>query len=74
MGFEQIINDPHAFIFHQQEGGTTQTLVVPIYVDDLLPVGDKYLADCFKTKIAEYFNVTIVSDASYFLGIHVQHD
>ena len=59
MGFEQIINNPHSFIFHQQEGGTTQTLVVLIYVNDLLPIGNKYLVNCFKTKIAKYFDVTI---------------
>ena len=74
MGFKQIINDPHTFVYHQQEGDTTQTLVVPIYVDDLLPVGDKHLADNFETEIAKYFDVTVVGDASYFLGIRVQRD
>ena len=72
LGFKQIINDPHTFVFHQQEGDTARTLVVPIYVDDLLPVGDKYLAKHFETEIAKYFDVTIVGDATYFLGIRVQ--
>ena len=76
MGFKQIVNDPHTFTIHRQEGdsGPTQTLVVPIYVDDLLPVGDKYLADCFEVEIAKYFDVTILGDASYFLGIRVQRN
>ena len=74
MGFKQIVNDPHTFIIHRQEGDIKETLVVPIYVDDLLPVGDKYLADCFEAGIAKHFDVTILGDASYFLGIRVQRE
>ena len=74
MGFTQVINNPHTFVCHQQEGDTKQTLVVPIYADDLLPIGDKVLADHFKTDIAKYSDVTVIGNASYFLSIHVQRN
>lgn len=74
MGFTQVVNDPHTFVLHRQEGGITKTLVVPIYVDDLLPVGDKDLADCFEIDIEKHFDVTIIGDASYFLGIRVRRE
>jgi hypothetical protein len=74
MGFTQVIHDPHTFVCRRQEGGTTQVLIVPIYVDDLLPVGDKALADRFEAEIAKHFDVTIIGDASYFLGIRVQRE
>ena len=71
LGFTQVINDPHTFTCHRQEGGTHQTLIAPIYVDDLLPVDDKALTDRFEVDITKHFDVTIVGDASYFLGIRV---
>ena len=74
MGFTQVINDLHTFVCHRQEGDTKWTLVVPIYVDDLLPVSDKVLTDCFETDIAKHFDVTVISDASYFLGICIQRN
>ena len=40
-------------------------------MDDLLPVGDKVLTDEFETWIGSYYDVTVIGDASYFLGIRV---
>ena len=37
-----------------------------------MPVGDKVHADHFETNIAKHFDITIIGNASYFLGIHVQ--
>src|ERR1700753_4048111 len=74
MGFTQVINDLHTFVLCRQEGGTNRTLAVLIYVDDLLPIGDKELADFFEIEIAKHFDVTIVGDASYFLGIRVHRN
>ena len=45
------------------------TLIVLIYVDDLFPIGDKYLCDQFEAYISKDFQVTILGDVSFFLGI-----
>ena len=39
-----------------------------------MPVSDKVLTDCFETDIAKHFDVTVISDASYFLGIRIQRN
>jgi hypothetical protein len=52
----------------------TLTLILPIYVDDLFPIGDKLLTDQFEEWIGDYFDVTILGDASLFLGIRVKRN
>ena len=42
-------------------------------MDDLLPVGNKVLTNEFEAWIGTYYNVTVIGDASYFLGIQVTH-
>ena len=70
-GLKQITNDPHTFIGHKIVSGVRRTTAIPIYVDDLFPIGDKVLTDDFETWIPKYFDVTLTGDASYFLGIRV---
>ena len=53
-------------------GGKLLTLIVPIYVDDLLPLGDKRLMDDFETFLPESFEVSLMGDASFFLGLRIQ--
>jgi len=48
--------------------------VLPVYVDDLIPMGNKELTDEFETHIGEYFEVTVLGDASHFLGIRILRD
>ena len=40
-------------------------------MDNLLPVDDKVLTDEFEAWIGTYYNITVIGDASYFLGIRV---
>jgi len=49
LGFTQVINDPHTFVCHRQEGGTHQTPLFPGYVETRWPIANKALADCFET-------------------------
>ena len=70
-GLTEVPCDPHTFICHKMVKGKKCTLIIPIYVDDLLPVGDKVLTDEFETWIGSYYDVTVIGDASYFLGIRV---
>lgn len=68
---KRIVNDPHTFIVRKVVKGIKCTLILPIYVDDLLPIGDKVLTDEFEAWIPEYFNVTLMGDASLFLGLRI---
>ena len=73
-GFTQIECEPHTFVVRKVVDGIERTLVLPVYVDDLLPIGDKVLTDEFERNIGKYFDVTLSGDASYFLGIQLQRD
>ena len=73
-GLKQIPNDPHTFVGHKVVKGVKRTLILPIYVDDLLPIGDKVLTDEFEAWIPQYFDVTPASDATLFLGIRITRD
>lgn len=66
-----LANDPHTYVTHKVVDGVRRTLILPVYVDDLLPVGDKVLCDEFERWIPNYFDVTIAGDVSLFLGIRV---
>ena len=58
----------------QESQAVQRTLILPVYVDDLLPIGDKILCDDFEKWIPKYFNVAITCDVSLFLGIRVIRD
>jgi len=73
-GLVQIVNDPHTFIVHRMFKGKRLTLIVPVYVDDLLPLGDKRLVDEFEQYIPDSFEVSAVGDASFFLGIRIRRE
>ena len=57
-----------------QCNGKPCILVLPVYVDNLLPMGNKELTDNFETYIGKYFKVTILGNASHFLGIRIIRD
>jgi hypothetical protein len=69
-----LANDPHTYVAHKVVNGIKCTLILPVYVDDLLPIGDKILCDEFELWIPEYFEVTIAGDVSLFLGVHVNRN
>ena len=56
----QVIGDPNTFVAHKVVNGKRCTLILPIYVDDLIPIGDKVLTDDFEANIGKYFDVTIL--------------
>ena len=70
-GLKPLANDPHTYVAHKVVDGVKRTLILPVYVDDLLPIGDKVLCDEFERWIPEFFDVTISGDASLVLGIRV---
>jgi hypothetical protein len=73
-GLRQIPSEPHLFVVQKKVQGKQMTLILPVYVDDLFPIGNKLLTDQFETWIGDYFDVTIIGDASFFLGIRVIRD
>ena len=70
-GLTQVVSDPHTFVAQKMVKGIMRTLVLPIYVDDLFPIGDKELTDDFEAWIGDYFDITPPVDVHYFLGIRV---
>jgi hypothetical protein len=70
-GMKKIESDPHCFIVTRVVNQVTRTLIIPIWVDDLFPFGDKVLTDDFERWIPKYFAISPPIDAHYFLGIHV---
>lgn len=69
-----LANDPHTYVAHKVVDGIKRTIILPVYVDDLFPIGDKVLCDEFEHWVSAYFDVTITGDASLFLGIRVIRD
>ena len=69
-----LANDPHTCVAHKIVEGVKRTIILPVYVDDLFPIGDKVLCDEFKHWIPKYFDVTIPGNTSLFLGIRVIQD
>ena len=59
LGMKKTESDPHTFVCHEGIGKKRQTLIVPIYVDDLFPIGDKKLTNEFERWIPRYFETTI---------------
>ena len=70
-GMKRIPSDPHTFLYTKGTGATRRTLIVPVYVDDLFPFGDKKLVEDFENHIPQYFETSTPCDAHYFLGIRV---
>ena len=70
-GIKRIPSDPHSFIVTKTVKGRQKILIVPVYVDDLFPFGDKELVDEFERYIPDYFETSTPCDAHYFLGIQV---
>lgn len=68
----QITNDLHTFVVHQMFNGKCHTLILPIYVDDLLPMGDKVLVDNFEAFLPDSFEVSAAGDTNFFLGLRIQ--
>ena len=53
------------FVVRKVVDGIERTLILPVYVNDLLPIGDKVLTDEFEQNIRKYFDVTLSGDASW---------
>jgi len=52
--------------------GAKYVLILPIYINDLFPIGDKLLCELEKW-IPEYFNIAVSEDVSLFLGTRIHH-
>jgi hypothetical protein len=70
-GMKRIESNPHTFICFKFINQVKLTIIIPIWVDDLFPAGDKALVDDFETWIPKYFETSPPCDAHYFLGIRV---
>ena len=66
-----LANDPHTYVGHKIVNGEKRTIIIPVYVDDLYPIGDKALTDEFEKWIPDYFGVTLTGDATSCLGIRI---
>ena len=53
-----------------------KTLIVLVYVDDLLPMGDEVLVNNFVEFLPKVFKMSAVGEADFFLGLRIErlHD
>ena len=53
-----------------------KTLIVPVYVDDLLPMGDQVLVNNFTKFLPKVFKMSAIGEADFFLGLRIErlHD
>ena len=74
-GLKQVKSEPHTFVV-QVVNEKRCTLIIPVYVDDLFPIGDKVLTDEFEAWPPAYFDITPPVDTHFFLGIQMirNHD
>jgi len=70
-GMKRIPSDPHTFIATKVVKKKECRLILPVYVDDLFPFGDKALTDDFENWIPKYFETSTPCDAHYLLGIQI---
>ena len=70
-GMKRIESDPHTFIIMKKVKGKNMILIIPVYIDDLFPFGNKELVADFEEWIPKYFETSPPCDAHYFLGIRV---
>ena len=70
-GLKQIKSEPHTFAVQKVVDGKRCTLIIPVYVDDLFPIGNKVLTDEFEAWLPTYFDITSPVDAHFFLGIRM---
>ena len=68
---KRVESNPHTFVTTKVINRENKTLIIPTYVDDLFPFGDKVLTDNFEAFIPNYFETTPPCDTHYFLGICV---
>mgnify|MGYP003317829158 CR=1 FL=1 len=77
MGFKQLTYDPCMFIKHVKHGMTMRTIIVGVYVDDLIVAHDSpELLSWFKDEFTgpRGFNASHLGKLSWFLGMAVdQH-
>ena len=49
-----------------------KTLVVPVYIDDLLPMGDEVLVNNFIEYLPKVFKMSSAGEADFFLGMRIE--
>ena len=70
-GLKQVKSEPHTFVVHKVVDNKRCTLIIPVYADDLFPIGDKVLTNEFEAWLPSYFNITPPVDTHFFLGIRL---
>ena len=73
-GLKQVKLEPHTFVVQKVVNNKRCTLIIPVYVDNLFPIGDKVLTDKFEAWLPAYFDITPPVDAHFFLGIRMIRD
>jgi len=58
-GMKRIPSDPHTFIAMKVVKKKECRLILPVYIDDLFPFGDKALTDDFENWILKYFKTSV---------------
>ena len=71
---EQVKSEPHTFKAHKYVGRKKLVLIIPVYIDDLFPFGEKTLTDEFEEWLPTYFQITPLVNVNYFLGIRATRD
>ena len=73
-GLKQVKLELHTFVVQKVVNDKRCTLIIPVYVDNLFPIGDKVLTDKFEAWLPAYFDITPPVDAHFFLGIRMIRD
>ena len=70
------MNDPHTFVVRWMFTSKLKTLIVLVYVDNLLPMGDQVLVDNFTKFLPKVFKMSAIGEADFFLGLWIErlHD
>ena len=71
-GLVQIVNNPHTFVVQWMFASKLKTLIVPVYVDDLLPMGDRVLVENFVEYLPKVFKMSSAGAADFFLGLRIE--
>ena len=71
-GLVQVVNNPHTFVVQRMFSSKLKTLVMPVYVDDLLPMGDEVLVDNFIKYLPKVFKMLSAGEADFFLGMRIK--
>ena len=75
MGFTRTYSDGGVYIYRRQEGNTDIVVILTLYVDDMLIMGnDRSRLKAIKEELASRFQMTDLGEVQDFLGLDITRD